>query len=245
MPVPMSEAVNAWNSDPDAKDLGEAFPKQVADDSLGEETPSSETHSEEPETSDEAEVAESSEAKAEEEAKELEKVEEEPKVPLSRFQKVYEERNALKARVAVAESRPATSLTDDEKWQLDEDKKLEQKLDAYLSRKEQVQRTQDDAQAEELVELQEVYGAYDVDKVLSIKDEYHIKDNTAAVKLYFKMYGTGAKPKSDAPTVKTEKPKVPQPKSSGSASGKAVPNIAEKSLNQLVEEGLQEHGIKR
>lgn len=243
MPQPQSDELANF----DGETLGERFPQEVSEDSTDEsQTSEAET------TSDETKGSESSEETSAEESHDKDTDEErgvengkEP-VPRYRFEKVYQERNELRSRIAALERRSPDSLSDDDKFQLDEDKKLESKLDSLLVKREQSKRQQQESDTADLVDLMDVYGNFDVDKVLTVKDEYHISDNLAAVKLYFKIYGTGKTPKGDSPAPKGGKPKVPKPKGSAPAgtSDKKV-DIKSQSLTQLVEEGLKEHGVTR
>lgn len=227
----------------EGRTLEEAFPQEVPQEGspLVEETTTSETPSEEakPEVK---ETEESTTPVTPEETETEEEKVEEPRVPLSRFREVMRERSELKAKIAEKERQ--STLTDDERFQLDEDKRLEQKFDAFLARKEAEKSAKDESDADELIELMELYGHYDIDKVLDIKSQYKVKDNEAAVKLYFKLFGTGSKPKGE-PKQTQPKEKIPQPKGSAPIQSSVKPvDVSGKSLSQLVEEAKKEFDLK-
>lgn len=225
--------------------LDEAFPQEtpaeqesplVEEETTKPETPSEETKPSETESKETKEASEESKETADEEEVE------EPKVPFYRLREKTQEVRELRAKIAERERQ--SSLTDDERYQLDEDKKLEQKLDAYLARKEAEKSAKDESDADELIELMELYGKYDVDKVLDIKSQYKVSNNEAAVKLYFKLFGTGSKPKGE-PKQLQPKEKVPQPKGSAPVQSSVKPvDVSSKSLSQLVEEAKKEFDLK-
>lgn len=228
MPQEPGEAVNAFDAIQDDK----AFMETEVKDEPGEETPGSGTTPEEKEPGEEPK---------EEPAKEEEKKEEpeEPRVPLSRFREVTKQVKELREQLGSRE--PKSPATDEDKQQEAVDRLLESKLEGILAKRESQQAQREANDAAELVELMDIYGNFDVDKVLDIKEEFQSTgtslSNEGALKVLFERQKAGAAPSS-------EKPKVPQPQSSAPATPPKTADVAGKSLDQVVAEAKRDFGLK-
>lgn len=175
---------------------------------------------------------------------------EEPMVPFHRFKEsrdsvrqIKEELEALRAnRNAVAPSSTGEANED-----VDAEKYLEKKLEQAIEQREARLHRESEKQATELTELMEVYGSFDVDKVLGIKAEFKKADailsNEAALKIYFERGQSKATTKKESSTLPT-KPSIPQPQRSASQET-APPSAVDlsKPLSKIVEEAKKEYGL--
>jgi hypothetical protein len=173
---------------------------------------------------------------------------EEPKVPLHRFKQVVKENRQLRNQGKSEPTKPSRELTEEEQKDQEVDGLIEKKVAKALERREQRQQDQDTQDAEELVELMDVYGDFNVDKVLDIKDEFKkvgtTLSNEGALKIFFDRQKNPTS-RTAEPKPSDKKPKVPQPKTSAPASDQTkTPQVTGRPLRDVVEEAKKEYGLK-
>lgn len=178
------------------------------------------------------------------------KGDEEPKVPLSRFRHVHQQLRELRAQIADRKQTPKSDMTEDEQKDLDAKEYLRKQLETILAEKEQSTARKDEQDAEELVELADIYGDFDVDKVLDIKAEFKkvgtSLSNEGALKIYFDREKNPGKRTSAEPEKKTSKPKVPQPKSGAPAKDEPTkPDVIGKPLSDVVAQAKKDFGLTK
>ena len=220
--------------------LDEAFPQPITEEQAKELDVPTEEKTPEPATpavekKPETEIPEK-EPEVPEKEKESEVEEEEPKVPLSRFREAMQQRRELRNRISELERKPI--LSEEDRLQLDEDKRVEKIVTKVLTDRQIQQDEKDSDDADELIGLMELYGSFDVDKVLELKTKYG-STNEGAVKAYFDKYGTGSKPKGE-PKQLTPKDKVPQPKSSAPIENPQKEVDVSKPLHQIIADAKKE-----
>lgn len=174
---------------------------------------------------------------------------EEPMIPYHRFKESREELRQLKEEVATLRGRSpvAPSRTEEVPEDLDAEKYLERKLEQVIERREELLSKKDEREATELTELMGIYGGFDVDKVLDIKDEFKKADailsNEAALKIYFERGQSKTSNKKEISTP-ASKPAIPQPQQNASrdVAPTTKPDLS-KPLSKIIEEAKKEYGL--
>lgn len=163
--------------------------------------------------------------------------EKEPMIPAHRFKEILKEKRELEAKITLSSTKPSYTGSEEEDKDLKAKTYLKGLLNEVLEEKNQQSTRAQEALTQELVDLQEIYGAFDVDKVLDLKDKYHMQTE-GALALYFEQLKSKPAPAPKAAPVKETKakadaPSVPEPQA-----------LAKQSLEQVIRDAKKDYGLK-